>query len=186
MNVDTIEREFDPSTLKSRKGSYGKPITYAPAREYIRRMNEVFDYDWSLDVVSVNRGKEEHAEDEIIAVVKVTAAGVVKTQAGSKRVVRNDEGIAFALGDDTKSAITDGFKKCCQFFGIGLHLMDDDSDADQSAGRDGRSGSRRSQPRTTSRTVGGITEKQIAYVKRLRTDLGWSQDDVRGMSEQLF
>ncbi|MDA1190052.1 MAG: Rad52/Rad22 family DNA repair protein [Candidatus Poribacteria bacterium] len=180
MNIEIIEQPFEPSELKSRPGSYGKPITYAPLKSYIERMNEAFGYDWSNDVIKVERG-----EDEIVAIVKVTASGVAKTQAGSKHVTRDKEGNAFCLGDDTKAAISDGFKKCCQLFGIGLHLLSDEEDTVPES-RGARNGSRQSQPRTTSRTVGGITEKQIAYIKRLRTDLGWSQDDVRGMSDQLF
>ena len=181
MNVDILTAPFEAQELKSRPGSYGKLLTYAPLKSYIERMNLAFDFQWSENVVKVERD-----ENEIIAIVSVTAGGETKTQAGCKHIVRNDAGEAFALGDDTKAAISDGFKKCCQLFGIGLHLLGDEEDTVPES-RGGRNGnSRQSQPRTTSRTVGGVTEKQIAYIKRLRTDLGWSQDDVRGMSEQLF
>lgn len=180
MDIDVIEKPFDPSELKSRPGSYGKPITYAPLKSYIERMNAAFGYAWSNDVIKVERG-----DDEIVAVVKVTASGVAKTQAGSKRVSRDKDGNAYCLGDDTKAAISDGFKKCCQLFGIGLHLLDEEDDAVPDT-RAGRNGSRASQPRATSRTVGGITEKQTAFIRDLRTKLGWSQDDVRALSERLF
>ena len=43
-----------------------------------------------------------------------------------------------------------------------------------------------SRSRTTTRTVGGVTEKQLGYIRRLRTELGWSQEDVRGLSQRLF
>jgi len=185
VDIAVIERPFEPADMKSRPGSYGKPITYAPLKAYIERMNQAFGYDWSNEVVRVDRGNPERGEDEIIAILKVVASGVVKTQAGSKRVSRDKEGNAYCLGDDTKAAISDGFKKCCQLFGIGLHLLDEDEDAAPES-RSGRNGSHASQPRATSRTVGGITEKQIAFIRDLRTKLGWSQDDIRTLSERLY
>ena len=186
MDVELIEKPFETPELKSRPGSYGKLITYAPLRAYIERMNQAFQYAWSVDVVKVERGNTERGEDEIIAIVRVTAGNVTKSQAGSKHVTRDKEGNVICLGDDTKAAISDGFKKCCQLFGIGLHLLnEEEEDAQRDNGRsNGRTNG--SPQRTTTRTVGGITEKQLGFIRQLRTELEWSQEDVRGVSAHLF
>ena len=182
MDVELIEKPFETPELKSRPGSYGKLITYAPLRAYIERMNQAFQHAWSMDVVKVERGNTERGEDEVIAIVRVTAGNITKTQAGSKHITRDKEGNVICLGDDTKAAILDGFKKCCQLFGIGLHLLNEEEE-------DGhRDNGRSNDPpqRATTRTVGGITEKQLGFIRQLRTDLQWSQEDVRGVSAHLF
>ena len=172
MNVELIEKEFDDKELSNRTGSYGKLLTYITYAAYVRRMNEVFEYEWSCEVTQL-----DYQEDEVIAVVKVTAESVSKTQAGGKRITRNKEGKTISLGDDVKAAISTAFKKACQMFGIGLYLADGESDADTSS----------SQPQTTtSRTNGTITQAQIGLIKKVRTEMGMSREDVQSLCEEMF
>ena len=108
MNTELIEQEFDDKDLHNRPGSYGKLLTYISYPAYVRRMNCVFDYQWSSDLVQL-----DFKESEVIAVVKVTADGISKTQAGGKRITRNKAGETISLGDDVKACITTAFKKAC-------------------------------------------------------------------------
>ena len=175
MDVDVLTREFESSEIKSRPGSYGSLVTYAPAKAYITRLNEAFGPEgWSFTISKIDRD-----DDEIIAVCTLTAGAASKTNVGSKRLVRNDAGEPFAIGDDTKAAVSLALKRCAQLFGIGLHLYEED-DAD---GRQNSSaGQRREQP-TTQRTAGGITDRQIGLIRQLREEADMTQDDIRDIAE---
>jgi hypothetical protein len=171
MNVDLIEKPFSRDDLQHKPGPYGKLLTYIATPAYIRRMNQVFDYSWSMDVREL-----EFQQDEIVAIVQVVGDGITKTQAGGKKITRDAEGSPLCLGDDAKSAISAGFKKACQQFGIGLYLAEMD-DAPPSNG----------QPeKVTSMTNGGVTESQLSYIKKLRSDLGWSTDKVCELADRMF
>ena len=67
MNTELIEKEFEEKDVSNRPGSYGKLLTYISFPAYVRRMNAVFDYNWSSDLTQL-----EFKEGEVIAVVKVT------------------------------------------------------------------------------------------------------------------
>ena len=178
MNTELIEKEFDKGDLEQKPGPYGKLLTYVATPAYIRRMNDVFDYAWSSEVV-----KLDVYDDEVVAIVKVTAGGVCKTQAGGKRITRDKEGNAVALGDDAKSAISTAFKKACQLYGIGLYLAEEDdssSDAKQAHSGNGKP------TKTTAKTNGGITDAQLGLVRKLRTEIGWSSDDVVELANKMF
>jgi hypothetical protein len=171
MNIDLIEKPFDRDDLQHKPGPYGKLLTYIATPAYIRRMNQVFEYSWSMDV-----RKLEFQQDEIVAIVQVVGDGITKTQAGGKKITRDAEGSALCLGDDAKSAISAGFKKACQQFGIGLYLAETDDAPTSNV-----------QPeKATSMTNGGVTESQLSYIKKLRSDLGWPTDKVCELAERMF
>jgi hypothetical protein len=173
MNTELIEMEFDEKDVFNRPGSYGKLLTYISYPAYVRRMNLVFDYNWSCDVTQL-----DIRDDEVIAVVKVTAEGTSKMQAGGKRITKNKNGQVVSLGDDVKSAITIAFKKASQMFGIGLYLCG--SDDDEEVRDNGRP-----QP-TTSRTNGTITESQLKFIKELRASMGMSVEEVKTHCQEMF
>ena len=172
MNTELIEQEFDDKDLHNRPGSYGKLLTYISYPAYVRRMNEVFDYQWSSDVEQL-----DFQESEVIAVVKVTAEGISKTQAGGKRITRNKAGETISLGDDVKACITTAFKKACQMFVIGIYLAEADDDE--------VSGNTRPTP-TTSRTNGTISENQLKLIKQVRTEMGMEPDEVQNLAMEMF
>ena len=171
MNTELIEQQFDDKDVANRPGSYGKLLTYISFPAYVKRMNDVFDYNWSCDVQTL-----EFREDEVIAVVQVTAEGISKTQAGGKRITTGRDGKVISLGDDTKAAITTAFKKCCQMFGIGIYLV----------GSDDEEGSDEKPQRTTSRTNATITEAQLNLIKGIRTEMGLSVEEVQAHCMDMF
>ena len=172
MNTELVEKEFDDKDLQNRTGNYGKLLTYITYPAYVRRMNEVFDYQWSSDLEQL-----QFKEEEVIAVVKVTAEGISKTQAGGKKISVNKKGKIISLGDDTKAAISTAFKKACQMFGVGLYL----------AGIDDEEVAHLDTPaRTASRTNGGISEAQLKFIKDLRTGMSMSVEEVQAVCEEMF
>jgi hypothetical protein len=137
-------------------------------------MNLTFDYHWSCEVTQL-----EFQEDEVIALVKVTAEGITKMQAGGKRITRNKEGKAISLGDDVKSAITAAFKKASSMFGIGIYLAEGDDE-------EAASGNGQPPTRTTARTTGTITEAQRSLLKKLRTEMGLGPERLCDIASELF
>ena len=51
LNRELLEKPFDPSQIKQRKGNFGNVLDYIEGHEIIRRLNEAFDEDWSFKVV---------------------------------------------------------------------------------------------------------------------------------------
>ena len=172
MNTELIDQVFDDKDLHNRPGSYGKLLTYISYPAYVRRMNEVFNYEWSSDLVQL-----DFKENEVIAIVKVTACGISKTQAGGKRITRNKAGEAMSLGDDVKAAITTAFKKASQMFGIGIYLAEGDDEEVSDNGRP---------TPTTARTNGTITENQLKLIKQVRTEMGMEVNEAQNLCQQMF
>ncbi len=174
MDAEIIEREFDKSLIKTRKGSFGGELSYVETPEYIKRLNLIFDYQWSFEIL------DEKIENGF-AIVKgrLTAEGITKEQFGTSQVtVSKKDGEIAQLGDDMKSAASDALKKTCSLFGIGLHLYNGNSD-----GKDNSSGMNKP---TGNKGNGKITKEQLSKIKSLRTKAGMSSDDVLGLVERMF
>jgi hypothetical protein len=123
MKREILERPFDTHLIKSRRGHSGKTFSYVEGAEYIRRLNEAFDGQWSFEIVE-HRVKPR----EVVVVGKLTAEGHVKCAFGGSSVtVSGHTGEPMNLADDLKAAATDALKKAASLFGIGLHLYSPDS-----------------------------------------------------------
>ena len=51
LNRELLEKPFDPSQIKQRKGNFGNVLNYIEGNEIIRRLNDSFDGEWSFEVV---------------------------------------------------------------------------------------------------------------------------------------
>ena len=51
MNREILEKEFEPSRIKKRKGPFGETLDYVEAADVIRRLNASFDGEWSFEIV---------------------------------------------------------------------------------------------------------------------------------------
>jgi hypothetical protein len=119
MNRDLLEKPFDPTQIKQRKGRNG-PVDYVEGHLVIARLNEAFEGQWSFEILRHDILEER---DEILVLGKLSAEGVVKMQFGVAQITRDSETKAIiSLGDDVKAAGTDALKKCATFLGVGLHL----------------------------------------------------------------
>ena len=188
MDAEIIEKEFDKSLIKTRKGRSGISLSYVETPEYIRRLNEIFDYQWSFEI------QEERIESGFVIVRgKLTAEGVSKTQYGSSQITTAKQtGEIVSIGDDFKAACSDSLKKCSSLFGIGLHLYDNGNgngsrSKDKSDGKDnGRDDGRGMNKPTSNKGNGNVTKAQLARIKSLRTGLGMSSDDVLALIERMY
>jgi len=174
MDAEIIEREFDKSLIKTRKGGFGGELSYVETPEYIRRLNLIFDYQWSFEIL------DERIENGFVIVKgRLTAEGISKVQYGTSQVtVSKKDGTITQIGDDFKSAGSDSLKKCCSLFGIGLHLYNGYSD-----GKDNSSGMNKP---TGNKGNGKITKEQLSKIKSLRTKAGMSSDDVLAIIQRMF
>lgn len=181
MDSELIEKEFDRSLIKSRKGRSGITLSYVETSEYIKRLNSVFDYNWSFEIV------EEKIENGFVIVKgKLTAEGTTKMQFGTSQItVGKDSGEVLAIGDDMKSAGSDALKKCCSLFGIGLHLYNDADNGNSNNGNNGGNGNGMNRP-TGNKGNDMATKAQLGKIKAVRTKLGMKSDDVLDLIERMY
>jgi len=172
MNRSILEQPFDAALVKTRKGHSGQTITYVEGTEYIRRLNEAFESQWSFEII------EHHIRDaEVIVLARITADGITKTAfGGSPITVSRDTGEVISLADDLKAAATDSLKKACSLLGIGLHLYAENGrtraevstephkpPASSDTGSNGGNGTRGKAEESNCRTD-GLTSRQISAI----------------------
>lgn len=52
LNRAALEKPFPEELIKTRKGAFGKDLSYVEAIHYIRRLNDAFEAGWSWKIVS--------------------------------------------------------------------------------------------------------------------------------------
>jgi hypothetical protein len=125
--IQILKRPFGQELIKHRRGPEGKQFDYVEVQNYVDRLNEAFDHDWSFELTS-----REVIEEQIIVEVKLTAAGLIKTGLGGTAITRRkDDSSIISLADDMKKAEADGLKRACRLLGIGgeLYATEQDDDA---------------------------------------------------------
>jgi len=184
MDAQIIEREFDKSLIKTRKGRSGTSLSYVETSEYIKRLNEAFDYNWSFEI------EDGRIESGFVVVRgKLTAEGITKCQFGSSQVTTSKQtGEITQIGDDYKAAGSDSLKKCASLFGIGLHLYDSSNGSNRNTDKNNANkpdGQGMNKP-TGNKGNGNVTKDQLSKIKTLRTGLGMSSDDVLALIERMY
>ena len=197
MNRSILEQPFDAALVKTRKGHSGQTITYVEGTEYIRRLNEAFESQWSFEII------EHHIRDaEVIVLGRITADGITKTAfGGSPITVSRDTGEVISLADDLKAAATDSLKKACSLLGIGLHLYAENGHSraesaaaiaeisnPQSSPDNGTSnghGQTSSSPGNGGRTD-GLTSKQLSAIYSIGRRLGKDSPRIKKHSVEVF
>ena len=125
MNRELLERPFDKSLIRSRKGPFNHSFNYVEGAEYIRRLNEAFESNWSFEVL-----EHQVREAEVVVLGKIVADGVTKTSFGGSSITVSREGEVISIADDLKAAATDALKKAASLLGVGLHLYSSDRPTD--------------------------------------------------------
>ena len=107
MNRELLEKPFDRSLIKKRKGRGKGNVMweYVEACHIIQRLNNAFDGNWSFEVV-----KHFEMGDEVIVLGKLTAEGISKMQFGGKQISKYDDGSFVCLTDDIKAAASEALK----------------------------------------------------------------------------
>jgi hypothetical protein len=209
MNRELLERPFEAALIKTRKGAFGQRLSYVEGAEYIRRLNAAFDGRWSFEITDHQVGK-----NHVVVVGKLTAGEVVKMAFGGSTITTNSTtGEVVSIADDLKAAATDALKKAASMLGVGLHLYQDNGDAEKNAPRpaptetpgprpsNGRgTGTRqqpppqdapsqdqaRSAPGNGSRQQVPLTSSQLNAIMAIARSRGLSADDLRQRSIDAF
>lgn len=120
MKSETLTRPFDTSLIKCRKGNGGVNLHYVEGAEYIKRLNDAFEHDWSFELIEYTI-----KDTEVIVIGKLTAGGITKMAfGGSALTLARETGTVISTADDLKAAATDALKKACSLWGLGLHLYE--------------------------------------------------------------
>jgi hypothetical protein len=181
MNRELLEKPFDKEQIKQRKGNFGEMIDYVETHAVIQRLNDCFDGQWSFEVLA-----QENNGNQVMVLGKLTAEGVSKTQFGCSSITTNSKtGEVVSLGDDWKAATSDALKKSASLFGIGLHLYGADR-KDQSSEHTGKDAGKGMSEKSKPKGGTTITKEQLAQIKKLRTDLGWTPEKVQEQTKTMF
>lgn len=175
MNREILEKEFEPSQIKRRRGPFGNDLDYVEAADVIRRLNQAFDGEWSFEII-------EHQQmfDEVVVLGKLTAQGISKMQFGNHQITKaKKDGAVVNIGFDLKAAASDCLKKASTHFGVALHLYSENI-ADEPREPVDRNAM------TPSESAETIGKEKLAEIKQLRTSLKWTPEDVMDHAERLF
>jgi hypothetical protein len=148
LNRAALEKPFPEELIKTRRGAFGKDLSFVEAVHYIRRLNDAFESGWSWKIVS-----HEVNGSEIIVHGILEAGGQSKHAFGGSGITTNKTtGEVISISDDMKAAATDALKKACSLFGIGLEMYAGSTgDADHSAGPNREPASEKGKTATGSR-----------------------------------
>jgi len=175
MNREILEKEFEPSQIKRRRGAFGDDIDYVETADVIRRLNTAFDGQWSFEIVEY-----QQMFDEVVVLGKLTAEGITKTQFGSHKITKaKKDGEVVNIGYDLKAAASDCLKKASTHLGVALHLYSENI-ADEPREPVDRNAMTPSESNET------ISKEKLAEIKQLRTKLKWTTEQVMEHAERLF
>jgi len=158
--AEALTAPTPPDFIWERPGRGISKVNYIPGHFFIERMNECLGFLWSMDipehirdgnhivekvVVSINfpgTSREVRYPDGRVEITRTDPITIRKTQWGSAEIKRYSDdrpgkwkkGDPVDLGDDFKGAGTDGFKKCCTQFGVGLDVYGQRMAVDEEAG----------------------------------------------------
>ncbi len=126
--IEVLERKFKKEDIKSRKGGFGKMLDYVEGHKVLQRLNEAFDGDYSIEIMTpldkaVIDGKHVivHAR---ITVFQDGKANVIRDGIGGKTITNAD------LPSIYKAACTDAIKKAATTLGVALDLYGTDEKDD--------------------------------------------------------
>ena len=160
MNREILEKEFDQSQIKQRKGAGSRTFPYVDTPAVIRRLNEAFEGEWNFKVVN-----HIESESEVVVLGELSTAEISKQQFGSKLILKNS-----TLGDNLKAAASDALKKCATLLGVGLHLYADTiSNANCDEGRGNR-----------------LTQEQSKEIYDFCEKLGWKSKELQEKISERF
>lgn len=172
MNRELLEKPFDPSQIKQRKGTFGEILDYVEGHAVIQRLNDAFDGNWSFEVVDY-----KILEREVLILGKLSANGVVKMQFGSSKITKaKEDGSIISLGDDLKAGATDSLKKAATLLGVGLHLYREEGEAAKGHG----------QKEEKPRGEGRLTNQQLTAILSLAKQKGMTQREIQEQSLAQF
>jgi hypothetical protein len=183
MNRTELERPFEAALIKTRRGTFGQQISYVEGAEYIRRLNDAFEAEWSFEVV------EHHVYDaEVVVIARLSAGGVTKMAFGGSSITTSTQtGEVVSLADDLKAAATDALKKASTMLGVGLGLYSDPPQDDaKPAPSTSRAASRSTAPRNGGNRNDRLTQRQLAAIWSMGRALGIGSDEMKRRTAEVY
>jgi hypothetical protein len=192
MKREVLNQPFSKHLIRTRKGPFGQTFSYVQGCEYIRRLNESFEGEWSFEVL-----EHQLRDNEAIVLGRLTVGGIVKTAFGSSTITISRDGEVVSIGDDLKAAATDALKKAASLLGVGLHLYSSDQPREQAAsgrhtpagnGTNGqRNGNGHRPGNGNSQNSGNrLTQKQLSAIWSMGRNLGEGAEQIRQRTRDAF
>jgi len=120
--IKALVTPFPAEAIRSRRGAHGENLHYIETWRVIDRLNTAFEHCWAFRIL-----EWKLMENEVVVHVELEAGGLVKQAFGASSITRSrDSGDPVSIGDDIKSAASDGLKKAGTLFGVALHLYGED------------------------------------------------------------
>jgi hypothetical protein len=124
--VDFLLMRTPKKEIKTREGPGGKVFSYVDHGYVTERLNVVFGFQWSFEVVEWRTLDEEVIVEGKLTVELPNGKTIVKQQFGGADIKRfaggKKQGMPISVADDLKAAASDALKKCASLLGIGLDL----------------------------------------------------------------
>ena len=170
MNRELLERPFCGEDVKTRRGRSGQSLSYVEIANYIRRLNEALEGDWSFEVV-----EHKVLDDEVLVLGRLTAGEVVKTDFGGSSITRGrTDGEVVCLSDELKAAASDALKRCARLLGVGLDLYRDEPEETAPVRHDLREGN------------GRLSRAQMNKILELAAERGLGHGDLQTEVKKRF
>ena len=119
-----INQVVPPSVVKTRPGRGGKTFSYVSHDWVTKTLNDAFGFDWDFEPMPQTLQWETDGVGLFCRLtVRVGQKIISKIEYGWKETIQNREGNrAMGTGDQIKSAISDGLRRCAMRLGLGLSL----------------------------------------------------------------
>lgn len=180
-----FEQPFPETLIKTRRGPFGQTFSYVEGAEYIRRLNDAADGEWSFEVLN-----HEIRATEVVVLARLTIGEISKTAFGGSTITVSREGELLSIADDLKAAATDALKKACSLLGVGLHLYAEPVGQPKAGGNGGNGNGRADHPQDPGdggrRAGERLTQRQLAAIWAMARSLGQSADTVRTRCVKAF
>jgi len=177
-----LEEPFPAELIKTRPGSNGKNLSYVEVAEYVRRLNDVFQGNWSFEVVDQAIG-----EKEVWVLGRLSVNGVTKSSYGNSKIrTSRVTGEQISIGEELKSSESDSLKRCCRLLGIGLHLYSDkqhDEPITHTRDQGGNGGNGNGRSRSNGNHP---TPRQLQALWSYGRKANYTADEIRGKSFKMF
>ena len=164
----TPKKDFPGSRIPNRPARGGRTVDYIPGWWFIKQLNSLFDYNWDLIIEDQSVGKGQVWVRVRLVVRLKDGTTITKCAYGSSdiKVYKERPDQVIDIGDDLKSATTDGLKKAASMLGIASDIY----------------GKREQEEISPT----GVTNSQLVSLLKVAAQKGKQKEDVDKMSQEKF
>jgi len=188
---EALQRPFDASQVRSRRGPGGREFSFVPCRFYIDRLNEL-PCSWQFVIEELS----QIGTSDMLARGHLIIDGERRSDVGgASMTVTRDGEVIEDIPNLAKKAVSDLLKRCARHYGLGRALWDDDKDSRsnprpaeaprRSNGRGPNGSNGRSKP-SNGNGRSRLTQKQLSAIWGMARSLGRSVDEVRNHTVDAY